>query len=89
MDPRTTGAERTKREGRMYQKVGGVSRKYVTSHVILLHVYDWRSRVFIDEATIDPGEFAGETMTEDQLKAMQKKTDPSAIAKYVRSMPVR
>lgn len=68
-------------------RYGKMETKVVSTHKIILDVYDWRDRAFIGTKVIDPGEGSA-FMTEKDYDAMVQSVSDEAIAAYVQSMDV-
>ncbi len=75
------------RQTQRYQKIGGISQKVVSTHIVHIDVYNWRNQTFIGRWTLDPGTDIRETMTEDELNEMIKVTSNTSILKFLKSMP--
>jgi hypothetical protein len=76
------------RSARLYKKVGGVESKVVSTHKVMIDVYDWYNQDYIGRWTLDPGEYhQGEMVEEDYLDKMIEATSDSTILDLIRSMP--
>jgi predicted Zn finger-like uncharacterized protein len=70
-----------------YQKIGGVSQKVLSMHVVNIDVYNWRAKTFIGRWTIDPGNEMKESLMEEELNEMIEKTSNETILRFIESMP--
>ncbi len=70
-----------------YQKIGGVSQKVLSIHVVNIDVYNWRARTFIGRWSIDPGNEIKETLMEEELNELIEKTSNETILRFIESMP--
>lgn len=77
------------RQTKRYQKIGGLSQKVVSTHIVYLDVYNWRNKTFIGRWTLDPGTDIRDTMTEDELNELIRATSIETIQAFIESMPER
>lgn len=72
---------------RRYQKIGGYESKIVSAHIVHIDVYDLDDQTYIGRWTLDPGEFKGDVMQEEDLDEMIEATSDATVLEFVESMP--
>ena len=78
------------KSARLYKKVGGVESKVVSTHKVIIDVYDWYNQNYIGRWTLDPGDYhQAEEVEEDYLDKMIEATSDSTILDLIKSMPER
>ncbi|MHC4887639.1 MAG: hypothetical protein ACYTGH_21380 [Planctomycetota bacterium] len=78
-----------KGSGRMYKREGGAELKYVAAKTVTLHLFDWKQKTYLGSHGFSPGDYKGDRMTDEEIKAMEDAVSGATIADYINALPVR
>jgi hypothetical protein len=77
------------RKSKRFRKIGGITQKVVSLHIIHINVYNWRDKTFIGRWVIDPGELNRHTVSSEEIDRIIKITSNETLLQFIESMPVR